>query len=97
MLCVNPLTGNEGDAAPAERNLGTLIPNAELTEAEMAVGAVPARCGPAGFLLIGDEDRLPDLPAYVLPGNNYHVFDYALFWSNIRADAATRLASFRAR
>jgi hypothetical protein len=46
--------------------------------------------------LIGDEDRLPDLPAYVLPGNNYHVFDYALFWSNIRADAAARLANFTA-
>jgi hypothetical protein len=96
MLCVNPLTGNRGDAAPASANIGTLIPNAELTEAEMAVGAVPAQCGPAGFLLIGDEDRLPELPAYVLPGNNYHVFDYALFWSNIRADAAARLASFRA-
>jgi hypothetical protein len=96
MLCVNPLTGNRGDAAPAARNLGTLLPNAELTEAEMAVGAVPAECGPTGFLLIGDEERLPDLPAYVLPGNNYHVFDYALFWSNIRADAAARLASFRA-
>jgi hypothetical protein len=95
MLCVNPITGNAGDAATAERNAGTLIPNAELTEAEMVMGAVPARCGPDGFLLIGEEDRLPDLPAYVLPGNNYHVFDYALFWSNIRADAAARLAHFR--
>lgn len=96
MLCVNPVTGNRGDGAPAAANIGTLIPNAELTEAEMAVGAVPARCGPSGFLLVGHEDRLPNLPAYVLPGNNYHVFDYALFWSNIRADAAARLASFRA-
>ena len=34
---------------------------------------------------------------YVLPGNNYHVFDYSLFWANIRADAARRLAAFRAR
>jgi hypothetical protein len=33
----------------------------------------------------------------VLPGNNYHVFDYALFWSNVRADAEARLASFLAR
>ena len=97
MLCVNPLTGNRGDAAAAERNLGTLVPNAGLTEAAMEVGAVPARCGPAGFLLIGDEEGLPDLPGYVLPGNNYHVFDYALFWSNIRADAAARLAAFTQR
>jgi hypothetical protein len=96
MLCTNPLTGNKGDEAPATRNLGTLLPNTELTEAEMIVGAVPARCDPSGFLLIGNEDTLPELPPYVLPGNNYHVFDYALFWSNIRADAAARLANFRA-
>jgi hypothetical protein len=95
MLCVNPLTGNAGDEAGADRNLGMLIPNAELTEAEMKVGALPARCDAGGFLLIGED--VPDLPPYVLPGNNYHVFDYALFWSNIRADAAARLESFAAK
>ena len=95
MLCVNPITGNAGDEAPASGNLGTLLPNAELTEATMQVGAVPARCAENGFLLIGAQEALPELPAYVLPGNNYHVFDYALFWANIRADATARLASFR--
>ena len=94
MLCVNPLTGTASAEAPAQANLGTLIPNAELTEAEVRVGAVPARCDPTGFLLIGEE--VEDMPPYVLPGKNYHVFDYALFWSNIRADAAARLASFGA-
>jgi len=34
---------------------------------------------------------------YVLPGNNYHVFDYALFWANIRDDVARRLEAFEAR
>jgi hypothetical protein len=33
----------------------------------------------------------------VLPGNNYHVFDYALFWANVRADAEARLRSFAER
>jgi hypothetical protein len=94
MLCTNPLTGTAGDDAPAAVNLGTLLPNAELTEAEVAIGRVPARCSEPGFLLIGEEDALPDLPPYVLPGNNYHVFDYALFWANLRADAAARLAAF---
>jgi hypothetical protein len=93
MLCVNPLTGTASAEAPAQANLGTLIPNAELTEAEVRVGAVPARCDPTGFLLIGEE--VEDMPPYVLPGKNYHVFDYALFWSNIRADAAARLATFQ--
>ncbi len=95
MLCVNPLTGAAGGAAPPPANLGSLIPNAALTEAEVRVGAVPARCDVSGFLLIGEE--VEDLPPYVLPGNNYHVFDYALFWANIRADAAARLASFQTK
>jgi hypothetical protein len=95
MLCVNPLTGNARDAAEAGANLGTLIPNTELTEAEIRAGAVPARCGVNGFLLIGENP--PELPPYALPGNNYHVFDYALFWANIRADAAARMKSFAAR
>jgi hypothetical protein len=94
MLCVNPLTGAAGGEAPATANQGTLIPNAELTEAEVRVGAVPARCDPSGFLLVGET--IADLPPYILPGNNYHVFDYALFWANIRADAAARLAAFGA-
>jgi len=30
----------------------------------------------------------------VLPGNNYHVYDYSLFWANVRADANRRLKAF---
>jgi hypothetical protein len=93
MLCVNPLTGLRGGEAPAAASLGTLIPNAELTEGELKAPGVPARCDVRGFLLIGEE--APDLGPYVLPGNNYHVYDYALFWANIRADAAARLAAFK--
>ena len=92
MLCVNPLTGIRGDEAAADANLGTLVPNGDLTEAELVPAAVPARCDIRGFLLIGED--APDLGAYVLPGNNYHVYDYALFWANIRADAEARLESF---
>jgi hypothetical protein len=95
MLCVNPLTGTIGGEASAEANRGTLIPNAELTEGELRTPGVPARCDVRGFLLIGEDP--PDLGPYVLPGNNYHVYDYALFWANIRADAAERLAAFLER
>jgi hypothetical protein len=95
MLCVNPLTGTRNGEADAAANLGTIIPNAELTEGELRVGGVPARCDVSGFLLIGEE--VPGLPPYVLPGNNYHVFDYALFWANLRADAEARLRGFAGR
>lgn len=92
ILCVNPLTGNAGDAAPASANLGTLLPNEALDHARMEAGLTPARCDSRGLLLIGESP--PRMPPYVLPGNNYHVFDYALFWANIRADADHRLTQF---
>jgi hypothetical protein len=97
LLCTNPLTGTPGGAAPAAVNLGTLVPNADMTEAEFRPGAVSARCDPRGFLLIGAPEAVPDMGPYALPGNNYHVYDYALFWANIRADAERRLAAFGRR
>jgi len=93
MLCVNPITGTAGAAAPASANRGALVPQPGMTGADLASGLVPARCTPAGILLIGPEPA--GFGNYVLPGNNYHVFDYALFWANIRADAAARLKTFR--
>lgn len=92
MVCTNPLTGTAGGAAPATANEGTLLPNGDLTDATLEKGRVPARCDARGFLLIGKD--APELGPYVLPGNNYHVFDYALFWANARVDAERRLSAF---
>lgn len=92
-LCVNPITGIAGDSAPAEANLGTLRPNADLTAGELVAEAVPARCDARGLLLIGDP---PDLGPYVLPGNNYHVYDIPLFWRNVQQDVTRRLGTWAA-
>ena len=35
-----------------------------------------------------------DMGPFTLPGNNYHVYDYSLFWGNVREDAQKRLAAF---
>ncbi|WP_448659873.1 DUF3089 domain-containing protein [Sphingomonas sp. CJ99] len=94
MVCTNPITGMPDSAAPASANLGTLFPTSDLNDAILTPGRVPARCDGRGFLLIGAG---PDVGPYVLPGNNYHVFDYSLFWANVRADAARRLAAFPRR
>lgn len=94
ILCVNPITGTAGGSAPAEANLGTLRPNADLASGELVPSAVPARCDGRGLLLIGDP---PELGAYVLPGNNYHVYDIPLFWANLRQDVARRVGSWTAR
>lgn len=88
MVCTNPLTGRADTDAPASANLGTLFPTEDMSGGKIEAGKVPARCAGRGFLLIGEP---PQMGSYVLPGNNYHVYDYALFWANIRADAARRM------
>ena len=94
MLCTNPLTGTKDGVAAPSANKGTLVPNGNLTEAAVEPGRVGARCA-KGFLMIDGD--VPNLGSYVLPGNNYHVYDYALFWGSIRADAERRLAAWQAR
>ena len=93
ILCVNPLTGTKDGEAPADANLGTLVPNDELTSGTLVPDAVPARCSERGLLLIGDP---PELGPYVLPGNNYHVYDIPLFWANLKANVERRLRAWAA-
>jgi len=92
VLCVNPITGTRDGAAAAAANPGTLVPTADLRDASLEVGLVGARCRD-GLLII--DGQIPPLGPYVLPGNNYHVYDYALFWGAIRRDAARRLAAWQ--
>ncbi|MEH3107922.1 MAG: DUF3089 domain-containing protein [Sphingomonas fennica] len=95
VLCTNPLTGTPDTAAPAAANRGSLVAEGGLKAARLVPGRVPARCGADGLLLIGEPPEGYD--SYVLPGRNYHVFDYMLFWANVRADAAARTAAFAGR
>jgi len=95
MLCTNPITGTPNANAPADANLGTLVPSSDMATGTIIAGGLPARCDARGFVLIGPPPK--QIERYVLPGNNYHVFDYSLFWANVRADAARRLAAFEAR
>ena len=91
VLCVNPITGTEGGVAPPADNPGTLVPSADLLSATIEQGAVGAHCD-KGLLIL--DGKIPPLGPYVLPGNNYHVYDYALFWGAIRRDAERRLAAW---
>jgi hypothetical protein len=91
MLCVNPLTGTIGGEAPPQANAGPLVPTPDLTSARLISNRVGARCED-GFLLISGD--IPPLGPFVLPGNNYHVYDYALFWEAIRRDAERRTRSW---
>lgn len=94
MLCVNPITGTQYGAAAPKENPGTLVPSADLRSATLEAGVVGAHCD-EGLLIL--DGAIPSLGPYVLPGNNYHVYDYALFWGAIRRDAQRRLKAFEAR
>lgn len=94
IVCTNPLNGGGLPEGTVQENLGTLKANAELTDGELIAEQVPARCDERGFLLIGEP---PEMGAYVLPGNNYHVYDYPLFWANIRQDSLRRTRAFLAQ
>lgn len=94
MLCTNPLTGTPGGAAPASANLGTLVPEDTMEKGELRPGLVPARCDKRGLLLIGPP---PEMGSYVLPGNDYHVYDVPLFWANTKADVNRRADAWKRR
>ncbi len=92
MLCFNPLRGVPGGQAPASANLGAMVPSDDLKTGAIVARAVPARCeAKTGLLMLGDAPRMGP---FVLPGNNYHVYDIPLFWTNLRADVARREAAW---
>ena len=90
-LCVNPISGVKDGAAAAQDNPGTLIPTADMTNANLQPGVVGGHCK-SGLLIL--DGMPPQLGSFVLPGNNYHVYDYALFWGAVRRDAERRLAAW---
>ncbi len=93
-VCTNPLTGKAGGAAPASANQGTLIPDIKGQSGALSPGKVSARCREDGFLSIGEVPDL-GLGPYVMPGNNYHLFDVTLFWVNLRSDFIRRVKAWK--
>ena len=95
LLCVNPLSWDISEEnAPAALNLGALpttddplgAPDARITGAHCKDGVLYA--------------SPPDGKGYsglVLPGGNYHIYDYNLFYMNIRRNVAQRVEAFLAR
>ncbi|MEQ1640389.1 MAG: DUF3089 domain-containing protein [Novosphingobium sp.] len=91
-LCSNPLTGGIGGSVPASGNAATLVPDPEFKSATLKEGIAGASCAPDGSLRIG---KGPVMGPFVLPGGNYHVYDYALFWVALRQDFVRRVTAWR--
>jgi hypothetical protein len=93
LLCSNPLAGTMATAAvPASGTLGSLVPDADFSGGALIAKGIGAQCLASGIVDIGEPPS--GFTAFVLPGNNYHVYDYPLFWANLRADAERRVGNF---
>lgn len=92
ILCTNPITGTKDGQAPAADNPGSLVPDTDLDSGELVAGSIGARCDERGLLLIGAPI---ELERYVLPGNNYHVYDVPMFWRSLQLDAERRVAAWQ--
>ena len=92
ILCSNPLTGGIGGTAPASANLGGIVPDLKMEHAKVTPGLVGAACNVDGTLRIGPG---PNIGPFVLPGGNYHVYDYALYWTNLKRDFGERAAAWQ--
>ena len=93
MLCVNPITGTHDGAARCRRQSRHAGPDGgPRSRRRSQPELVGAHCD-KGLLIL--DGAIPPLGPFVLPGNNYHVYDYALFWGAIRRDAERRLAAWQ--
>lgn len=100
ILCTNPLTGTPDTSAKSDANLGTLKLAEGFKTGVIVTGKVGAACDSGrGLLMLGNADAVGQyvVTGYVLPGNNYHVYDITLFWANVRADVLRRLAAFEGK
>lgn len=86
VLCTNPITGTIY-GSDIRGVGGIVVPTPDMRDVTINYSSLGAHCQKG--LLIADGE-LPALGPYALPGNNYHVYDYALFWGAIRKDAGRR-------
>ncbi len=96
MLCTNPLTWTIDGTATADANIGAQEPvddDAALGEPEKSFTG--ATCDQNGFLILS-ENPGDVWQEFKMAGENYHVYDYHMFYGNIRQNAAARVAAWKA-
>ena len=95
-VCTNPLTWSRSEAlAPASLNLGGWVYGLRDKARPIDPHLVSARCE-NGALFVSEPAGI----AYhltVLPGGNYHTYDYQLAYMNIRKNAMDRANAWLAR
>ncbi len=96
MLCTNPLTWTIDGIAGADANKGAQerVGDDDPLGAPVA-GFNGAQCRENGFLYLESEPGEP-WQHFKMAGENYHVYDYHMFYANVRENAVARVAAWKA-
>ncbi len=92
-VCINPLDWSSNGAADAAAHLGAIVFNRDQNAAigPLRKNLISARCE-NGYLFISDPGE--GFQRLVMPGGNYHNYDYNLFYMNIRENAIARSRAY---
>lgn len=95
-ICINPINWKRDDTyASAEENLGGYIVNEKLAKMEYVPHAADAQIDLKRGVVITTTKTLEPMPGPKPFGNaSYHNGDYALYYYNIQANVATRIANY---
>lgn len=94
LLCTNPLNWQLNGGAPASANLGA-TPAMRSTPEDALPKPVPGLAGAECVgqrLVVAIADNAPG--RWITLGKSYHLYDYGLFYLNIRQNATERVAAF---
>lgn len=95
MLCTNPLTWEIDGVASADGHKGALERLGDDDPlGRPIVGFNGARCGDDGFLYLENEPG-EAWQSLKMAGENYHVYDYHMFYMNVRENAALRTTAWK--
>ncbi len=95
MLCTNPLNWSVGGETDAKANLGAVQMRQEQVPLGGPIAALTgAKCGTDGFLYLTTPPQSAPWTDYLLGTGNYHVYDFNLFYMNIRNNAAMRAGAW---
>jgi len=95
MLCTNPLTWEIDGVASADGHKGALERVGDDDPlGSPIVGFNGARCGDDGFLYLENEPG-EAWQSLKMAGENYHVYDYHMFYMNVRENAALRTTAWK--
>lgn len=93
-VVTNPLTWKtDGAKGAASMNLGSTFFNPHL-ESETVPKFTSAQVVGDGLVVVPADEALVDMGDSGFPAGVYHVYDYSLFFENLRSNAAQRIQAF---